>query len=220
MRGRYEQGCPEAEQVGSHICSYAVQFNAFVTPYLERALDPVGGVQDKPAKLNDLMPFTVLVHDTAIHLPGMTQDIGFISDADVDEQSFWGWNSEPCPQRRYYDPTDPYAHFPVQTFHRFRLNQPITFMMRPSGCIAEPWFNIDPPPNGPDGFNSYPYQGNLRYRHGENNRCNVGFADGRVEAIQADFYPNGTMKRPGLTRKSFMIKWPKGMGIEPNPSMP
>jgi prepilin-type N-terminal cleavage/methylation domain-containing protein/prepilin-type processing-associated H-X9-DG protein len=202
--------CPEAEQAGGHICSYAVQFCAFITPYYERVFVASGPIQDKPAKVTDLMPFTVLIHDTAIHLPGMTQDVGYVGDADVDAQAFWA--AAAIPQHRYYEVNDRYAAMTNPALRRWQQNNPVAF--------GNPWYNIDPPPTGPEGFNSYYYQGNLRYRHGKNNTCNVGYADGRVEGIQAQFNPDGSMKKPGLVRKNFMIKWPKGMGLRPNPSVP
>lgn len=78
------------------------------------------------------------------------------------------------------------------------------------------WRNIDHAPTGSHGFAGRPYVGNLRFRHGKNDTINVGYADGRVEAIQASFNPDKSMKKHEIPRKAFMIKWPKGQGLGPS----
>jgi prepilin-type N-terminal cleavage/methylation domain-containing protein/prepilin-type processing-associated H-X9-DG protein len=207
--------CPEAEQVLPHICSYVVQFVAFITPVYERPSPGLGGsygaapprgIQDKPAKLKDLFNFTILIHDTAV-FPGMIQDIGYVGNADVDLQRMWAGAS--TPQWRYYDIADRYGQLPPGLLGN---NRPVRF--------AVDWRNIDPVPTGPEGFAGYPYQGNLRFRHNKNTSCNVGYADGRVESIKAKLNPNGSMRSHDALRKSFMIKWPAGLGIERNPNVP
>lgn len=201
--------CPEAEQVLPHIVSYVVQFVAFITPYYERQLVGAGPIQNKPARLSDLMPFSILIHDTAI-FPGMIEDVGYVENADVDEQ--WFWRGAQYPQRRYYDQRDVYGHLPSPPLRRFGNNHPVVF--------PTTWKNIDPVPTSPEGFAGYPYQGNLRFRHGKNNSVNVGYADGRVENISATFNDNGTMRKHDIPRKAFMIKWPNGMGIQRNNTVP
>lgn len=197
--------CPEAEQVGPHICSYVVQLLAFITPYHDRQIATFPWpIQYKPANLNQLMPFTILIHDSSVHSPGMAQEIRWINGMDVDAQTFW--RDVLNPQRRYYEIHDRYANTPSPAMRALSNNAPLRFI--------PPWLNIDPPALGPGGFNSYYYQGNLRFRHGRNDTVNVAYADGRVEAIKATFNPDQTMKRPGIPRKSFMIKWPTGMGLK------
>jgi prepilin-type N-terminal cleavage/methylation domain-containing protein/prepilin-type processing-associated H-X9-DG protein len=199
--------CPEAIQVLPHVCSYVVQYTAFITPYNERELVSwPRPIQDKPAKLRDLYTFTILIHDTAV-VPGMSQDVGYVTDADVDLQRMW--HGAIHPQWRYYDISDPYSRIVPGIYGN---NRRVMF------DIA--WRNIDPPPIGPEGFNDYPYQGNLRFRHGGNTTCNVGFADGRIEAVRAQLAPDGRIVRHEVLRKSFMIKWPQGMGLSRDPGVP
>jgi prepilin-type processing-associated H-X9-DG protein len=201
--------CPEAEQVLPHIVSYVVSFVPFITPYYERIMVPNGPIQYKPAKTSDLMPFTILIHDTAI-FPGMIEDVGYVENADVDEQ--WFWRGAQVPQRRYYDARDVYGNLPSPALKRFGNNWPVVF--------PGTWRNIDPPPTNVNGFAGYPYQGNLRFRHGKNDSVNVGYADGRVESITARFNSNLQMVKHDIPRKAFMIKWPAGMGIQRNMTLP
>jgi prepilin-type N-terminal cleavage/methylation domain-containing protein/prepilin-type processing-associated H-X9-DG protein len=192
--------CPEAEQVLPHICSYVVQFVAFITPVYERVRVPhPGAIQDRPAKTRDLFPFTILVHDTAV-VPGMIDDVGYVTDADVDAQRMW--IGAATPQYRYYDFSDPFASLPPGAFGN---NKPV--------AMGTNWKNIDPPATRADGFNTFPYQGNLRFRHNKNTSINVGYADGRVESSPAKFNPSKSMRSHAVLRKSFMIKWPAGLGI-------
>ena len=198
--------CPEAEQVLPHICSYVVQFVAFITPVYERQLVPhPGAIQDRPAKTKDLFPFTILIHDTAV-MPGFIDDVGYVTDADVDAQRMWSGARNP--QWRYYDFSDPYSRIPPGQFGN---NKPVG--------MGSNWKNIDPP-GGSSGFSGFPYQGNLRFRHNKNTSINVGYADGRVESLQAKLETNGAMRSHPVMRKSFMIKWPSGMGIKRNPGAP
>jgi len=198
--------CPEAQQVVPHICSYVVQFVAFITPYYERQLvGPPKPIQYKPAKTKDLFPFTILIHDTAV-TSGMALDVGYVTDADVDAQRMW--RGAIAPQQRYYDFGDPYSRLTGGVGN----NRPV--------AVGGGWRNIDPPGNPPDGFYGFPYQGNLRWRHQKNTSVNVGYADGRVESSPGKFQPDGTLRSHDVLRKSFMTKWPSGMGLERNPSYP
>ncbi len=194
--------CPEAEQVLPHICSYVVQFVAFCTPYNDRRLAPYPkAIQDRPAKTKDLFPFTILIHDTAV-MPGMINDVGYVTDADVDGQRMW--RGAVTPQYRYYDFSDPYSRLPPGQFGN---NKPVG--------MGSNWKNIDPSNWG------IPYQGNLRFRHNKNTSINVGYADGRVESIQAKFKEDKTLAAPHtVLRKSFMTKWPSGLGIQRDGSVP
>ncbi len=198
--------CPEAEQVLPHVCSYALSYLAFITPWYERLIvNHPGPVQTAPAKQTDLLPFMILIFDTAV-FPGMNQDIGYVIGRDVDGERIWRQVANP--QRRYYSVNDRYASMtpPMGTW---KHSAPIGM----GGSGASLWKNIDPAPDGPDGFTGPPYVGNLRFRHGKNNTVNVGYADGRVESIEASFNPDRTMKKVDIPRKAFMIKWPKGQGL-------
>jgi prepilin-type N-terminal cleavage/methylation domain-containing protein/prepilin-type processing-associated H-X9-DG protein len=196
--------CPEAELVVPHICSYVIQYTAFITPYYERVIVPFPGpIQDKPSRVSDLMPFTILLHDTAV-FRGMNEDVGYVDNADVDAQSFW--KAAANPQRRYYTKVDPYAAIVNPALARFAQHRPVGF--------AQEWLNIDPVGAEATSFAGYPYQGNLRFRHGKNNAVNVAYADGRVESISADFLPTGAMKKHNIPRRAFMPKWPSGMGLK------
>jgi prepilin-type N-terminal cleavage/methylation domain-containing protein/prepilin-type processing-associated H-X9-DG protein len=194
--------CPEAEQVLPHICSYVVQFVAFCTPYNDRRLAPYPkAIQDRPARTKDLFPFTILIHDTAV-MPGMINDVGYVTDADVDGQRMW--RGAVTPQFRYYDFADPYSRIPPGVYGQ---NKPVG--------LGGGWKNIDPSDWG------IPYQGNLRWRHNKNQSMNVGYADGRVESVQAKFKSDNTLQSThNVLRKSFMIKWPSGMGIQRDTSVP
>ena len=202
--------CPEAEQVGQHICSYAGQFVAFATPFDYRRTNypHPAPIQDRPAKTNDLLPFTILAWDTHVHLPGMTQDIGYVTGGDIDGQRLWLGPH----QARYYSLRDPFGQIPPGQLGQ---NRPVGLNVG-----SNVWKNIDPPPLGPEGFNTYPYQGNLRFRHNKDKSINVLYADGRVESIQAKLKPDKTMLSHPIQRKSFMIKWPSGLGLAPSPNAP
>ncbi|MGH7176847.1 MAG: hypothetical protein ACREJC_05665, partial [Tepidisphaeraceae bacterium] len=192
-RGNYApfMRCPEAQLVLPHICSYVVQHAACPIPYNDKQVNG-GNIQDKPANLRDLLPFTVLAHDTAV-VPGMNNDVGYVTSGDVDAQriSFQAARNNSWPNR-FYSPRDPFARIGTGLFSN---NKPV--------AMGSGWQNIDPPPLDADGFNTYFYQGNLRFRHGKGTLVNCGFADGRVESLQ----------QKECLRKMFMIKWPTGLGL-------
>ena len=197
--------CPEAELVLPHICSYDGQFVAFCTPFDEyRVVGSAQPIQDRPAKIDDLFPFTILAYDTAV-FPGMINDVGYVTGADVDRQRMWTDRY----QRRYYSHADPYGRVPPGVFGQ---NRQVQFELD--------WRNIDPTPTGPEGFAGYPYQGNLRFRHAKNTAVNVLYGDGRVESVSGKFNGNKNILKHDVMRKSFMTKWPSGMGIRANPAEP
>ncbi len=198
--------CPEAELSYNHIVGYCANMVVFPSRLAERqALGSPNVIS--PAKLNQLFPHNALVWDTSVS-PGLENNVGYLVGADVDDvQRFW---SPDVPQQRYYDPADVFGRIPPGIYGN---NKPIRFH-------ATTWKNIDPGldlPNGP----GYPYQGNLRFRHGKDTACNVGFADGHVEAIKGRFNPDRTMKGGGsqndATRKLFMMRWPSGIPRGPGP---
>jgi prepilin-type processing-associated H-X9-DG protein len=69
------------------------------------------------------------------------------------------------------------------------------------------WYNIDPPRADVN----YPYQGNLRFRHGKNNVCNAGFADGSVREFHIKMRSDKSPREHDALRRYFMIKWPPGV---------
>ena len=207
--------CPEAVQVLPHICSYAGNFVAFVDPYDDYRIG-IGDepLVDKPVRTTQCLPFTALMWDTNVQ-PGMATDVGYVCGADIDGQRFW--RGAFTPQFRYYSAHDPFGQFPPFVFGN---NKPVGM-----NTGTNIWKNIDPAPTGPDGFNTYPYQGNLRFRHSKGTACNVGYADGHVAQFVGRFKNDGTlfstspMSHDAL-RKYFMVKWPSGLGIFPNPNAP
>ena len=93
----------------------------------------------------------------------------------------------------------------TQAFVRFHVSE---------GLFAPPSPNLGVQIAG------FPYQGNLRFRHRKNTTCNVGYADGHVGQFTGKFKPDGRPIAHDAIRKSFMVKWPKGEGIAPDPSLP
>jgi prepilin-type N-terminal cleavage/methylation domain-containing protein/prepilin-type processing-associated H-X9-DG protein len=209
--------CPEAEQVLPHLCSYVVSFVAFPTPSDDyRIVSPATAVATKPMKTTDLLKESALIWDTAV-VPGMATDVGYVGGADIDGQRFWTLGAQ-APQVRYFSPKDPFGRIPPGLYGQ---NKPVNMN---TGSFV--WKNIDPAPNSTDGFNTYPYQGNLRFRHNKGTTCNVGFADGRVDGLTAKLNKDLTMgaqsgvpTHDGL-RRYFMTKWPNGMGLKVNPGLP
>jgi prepilin-type processing-associated H-X9-DG protein len=81
------------------------------------------------------------------------------------------------------------------------------------------WRNIDPPIRS-DGIANGPYMGNLRFRHSRDTTCNVGYADGHVGRFTGKFKNDGRPRSHDALRRYFMVKWPSGMGIAPDPNLP
>ena len=135
--------CPEAELVGTHICSYVGQFVAFATPYDYRRTNYgyPAPIQDRPARTTDLMPFTILAYDTAVHLPGRSPDIGYVTGGDIDGKRFCHGPH----QARYYSLRDPFAMIPPGIYGQ---SKPVHM-----NTGINTWYNIDPPPEGTEGFN-------------------------------------------------------------------
>ncbi len=213
--------CPEAMLVHPHRCTYAGNMTAFVTP-AEAPFHTTPGVPsvsrdgpawmrfvERPTKLNQLLPFNALVWETTVTI-GMEHTVGFVVGADIDGQRIW--EGAVRPQQRYYSAHDPFARSPPGIFGN---NKPV--QMDVAGVM---WFNIDPAPNRPDGLAVWPYQGNLRFRHRKNTTCNVGFADGHVGQFTGRFRKDGRLIAHDALRKHFLIKWPSGIGIGPDPSAP
>jgi prepilin-type N-terminal cleavage/methylation domain-containing protein/prepilin-type processing-associated H-X9-DG protein len=204
--------CPEALQVQPHLCGYSASWAAFISPWHDAYFATVGPevppwkkLVDRQTKLNQCSSFTALIWDTSVS-PLMASELGihFIG-ADIDDYRIWGGAA--CPQQRYYSPHDPFGR--VAPFI-YGNNRPILLSMR-----FYPYRNIDPP----DGA-VFPYEGNLRFRHRKNTSCNVGYADGHVGQFTGKFKSDGTPMSHDAIRKSFMVKWPSGTGIAPDPTLP
>src|SRR5262249_39609175 len=129
---------------------------------------------------------------------------------DIDSQRFW--RGAGIPQYRFYSQADPFGQLVPPIYGN---NRGISLDV--GGNL---WYNIDPPPTGSDGFNTFPYQGNLRFRHGRNTTCNVGYADGHVAQLTGKFNAAGRPLSHDAIRKYFMVRWPSGGGIGANPNFP
>jgi prepilin-type processing-associated H-X9-DG protein len=207
--------CPEAQQAFENICSYAGNFVAFISPgddvrvcAVPNSPDPWTRLVDRPIRTTQCLPFTALVWDTAV-CEGMKNDVGYVTGADIDGQRFW--QGATAPQLRYYSQHDPFGQVPPGQYSN---NKPVGLNVG-----SNVWKNIDPPPLANNfGFNTYPYQGNLRYRHSKQTACNVGFADGHVGQFFGRFKSDKTVMSHDALRKNFMVKWPTGIG--PDPGLP
>jgi len=115
------------------------------------------------------------------------------------------------PQCRYYSVNDPFSQIPPGTYGN---NRPVRM-----DSVSGPWRNIDPAGQFYRDF-VFPYDGNLRFRHNRNTTCNVGFADGHVGQFTGKFKSDGRVITHDALRKYFMVKWPSGVGIGPDPTLP
>jgi prepilin-type N-terminal cleavage/methylation domain-containing protein/prepilin-type processing-associated H-X9-DG protein len=197
--------CPEAQQAYPHVISYVVNMLVGVNPNDEFEAGSRPNAQVRPANLNKCLKDTVLIWDTAV-FPYEENNVGYLSGVDIDGQRFW--NGAGIPQYRYFSQSDPFAPFGQGLGN----NDPVKM-----NTGSRVWFNIDPDagPNGP----SFPYQGNLRFRHQGNVACNGGFVDGHVEPFIAKLNADKSMKSHNALRRYFMIKYPTGVIPDPgNPS--
>ena len=197
--------CPEAQLVYPHVVGYCA--NMVVFPSRPDEYSVSGNLNViPPARLNQLFPHNALVWDTSVS-PGLENNVGYLVGADIDDvQRFW--QGARSPQYRYYDPRDVYGT--VLIVSGYGNNRPLKFNGQ--------WKNIDPSANVNNNGPGYPYQGNLRFRHGKETTVNVGFADGHVEGIKAKFNPDKSMKSSDAIRKLWMPRWPSG--IRRDPSVP
>jgi prepilin-type processing-associated H-X9-DG protein len=120
--------------------------------------------------------------------------------ADIDGERFW--RGAGSPQYRYYDPSDVYGRIPPGVFGN---NQPV--QLNVPGYV---YHNIDPL------FGTYPYQGNLRFRHEGQTQCNALFSDGSVRAFRIFMLSSFVTQSHDALRRYFMIKWPPGVTRDPN----
>lgn len=196
--------CPEAANSFPHNVSYVMNMVVGVDPDLEFATGSRPNAQVKPASLNKCLKDTVLLWDTACY-PFEENSVGYLVGGDIDSQRFW--TGAGIPQYRYFSQADPFAGMGGGLGN----NDPVRLNVGGS-----PFFNIDPlsGPGGP----SYPYQGNLRFRHQGNTACNAGFVDGHVEAFLAKVNPDKSVKNHTALRRYFMTKYPSG--VIPDPGTP
>ena len=199
--------CPQAQQqAGPHPVSYVMNMIVAVSPLNELQVGMPPRAQTKPASihlmLNDRPPGTALMWDTAIH-PEPPRPEGYLIGYDIDGQKFWSGAN--VPQRRYFSPRDVYAQIPPGVFGQDR---PVGLNV--GGNVYR---NIDPPPGS-----GFPYQGNLRFRHDDQTRCNALFTDGSVGQFTAVVNKDLRVASHDALRRFFMIHYPAG--VSPNPAHP
>ena len=142
-----------------------------------------GGKQPvlQPALFAKLYPHNLLLFDTSAML---NSDDMYVTGYDVDYQYF-------------IDPGDTEARF-------FRGDDPYNsnkYRGAALPIITEKDQNQDSVDNGLSP--SYPYQGNIRYRHNNERVANFVFADGHVESLRPD----------QVIRYMFKLRWPTGMPV-------
>jgi prepilin-type processing-associated H-X9-DG protein/prepilin-type N-terminal cleavage/methylation domain-containing protein len=197
--------CPEAQQAFPHVVSYVMNMLVGVNPNDEFVTGSRPNAQVRPTSVSKCLKDTVILWDTAVS-PGLEDNVGYIDGVDIDGQRFW--TGAGIPQYRYFSLSDPFAPFNQGLGN----NDPVKM-----NTGSRVWYNIDPDagPSGP----SFPYQGNLRFRHQGNTACNAGFVDGHVETFIAKLNPDKSMKSHTGLRRYFMVKYPQGVIPDPgNPS--
>jgi prepilin-type processing-associated H-X9-DG protein len=198
--------CPEAQQEHDHVVSYVINMIVGVAPIYERQLAAAPRAQISPPKQTLMLKETAIIWDTPIK-PNWQNNVGYLMGADIDGQRFW--NGASIPQFRYYRDSDPFGRLPPGAFGQ---NRPVQLDV---GSVV--YENRDSQPS-----ESWPWQGNLRFRHGKGTQCNVGFADGSVRQFTGKFNSNKRLRdNTPLTRshdalrRYFMIKWPPGVPAAP-----
>jgi prepilin-type processing-associated H-X9-DG protein len=198
--------CPDAvQQAPPHLLSYVMNWIVAVAPRSELAIAPRPGAQTKPPSVHLMLrEGTALLWDTGIP-PDFADSLGWLIGADIDGQRFW--NGAHTPQHRYFSPHDPFGSIGPGAFGNER---PVSLNV---GSYI--YYNKDP---GPVAFERWPYQGNLRFRHDGQTRCNVAFSDGSVRQFTAVVAADLRVTSHDALRRYFMIHWPPG--VTPNPSQP
>src|SRR5688500_2371849 len=192
--------CPEADQGRDHVISYAMSMVVAVSPSEELRIHSPGQTRalTRPTKQTLLLKETAVVWDTGL-LHGWEQRPELRFGGDIDNQRIWAGAG--VPQYRYFTAKDIFAHF---TPGLFGQNRPVLLNVGGSR-----FYNRDPGPHD----TLHPYQGNLRFRHGKNTTCNVGFSDGSVRQFTGKFKADKSLENPAAhdaLRRYFMIKWPTG----------
>ena len=195
--------CPELATNFPHFVGYIANMVVMPSPRDEHRLGSFPRCADKPS-LTTLMlkEGTALVWDTAIE-PGWYQQriVGYLISADIDGQRIWqGANT---PQYRYWSPSDIFGRIPPGVFGQ---NRQVNLNVGSSI-----YYNTE----APDG-SSFPFQGNLRFRHNKDTTCNAGFSDGSVRSFKARLQSDRkrVQSHDGL-RKYFFTKWPAGVPFDP-----
>jgi len=198
--------CPELASNFPHFIGYIANMVVMVSPRDEFRMGGPPYPQTKPSMTTLMLKEgTALIWDTAIE-PGWFQDriIGYLIGADIDGQRFW--SGARYPQFRYYSPSDIFGRIPPGVFGQ---NKPVQLNVGSSI-----YYNTE----APDG-SSFPYQGNLRFRHNKDTTCNVGFSDGSVRQFKAKLQSDRKrVQSHDALRKYFMTKWPAGS--RPDPGTP
>jgi prepilin-type processing-associated H-X9-DG protein len=195
--------CPELATAFPHFIGYIANMVVMVSPRDEFRVGSAPRAQTKPS-LTTLMlkEGTALVWDTAIE-PGWYDQriVGYLVSADIDGQRFW--QGARTPQFRYYTAGDIFGRIPPGIYGQ---NKPVQLNVG-----SNIYYNTE----APDG-SSFPYQGNLRFRHNKNTTCNVGFSDGSVRSFKAKLHSDGKrVQSHDALRKFFMTKWPSGVPADP-----
>jgi prepilin-type processing-associated H-X9-DG protein len=196
--------CPVAlQQVPPHLISYVMNLIVAVSPLYEVQIGQPPRAQTKPPSIHLMRSEgTALIWDTPLK-PNLQDRVGYLVGADIDSQRFW--EGAQYPQYRYFSPHDPFGQIPPGVLGN---NQPVRLNVGSSL-----YRNIDPPETA-----SFPYQGNLRFRHAKQTQCNVAFSDGSVRKFTAVVNPDDTVASHDAIRRFFMINWPPG--VPPNPAIP
>jgi prepilin-type processing-associated H-X9-DG protein len=197
--------CPEAAQTHNHVVGYVMNMVVGVAPRTEKQIggEPPQG-QLKPSSQSLMLKETALIWDTPVR-PNWSNNVGHLSGVDIDNQRFW--QGAHTPQFRYFSPKDTFGLFPPGQLGQ---NRPINLNV---GSVV--YFNRDAAESSVE---SYPYQGNLRFRHNKNTACNAGFADGSVRQFTASVGGDRRVRSHDALRRYFMTKWPPG--VPPNPGVP
>ena len=198
--------CPDAQQqAGPHPLSYVMNMIVGVSPYDEiRIGSTPPRAQTKPPSLHLMLrqsPGTAVIWDRPVRADNGS-GLGSLIGYDIDGQRFW--QGAGVPQARYFSPHDPFGFGPGT----YGNNLPVQLNV---GAIM--YRNIDPPAG-----TQWPWQGNLRFRHDGQTRCNAAFADGSVRQFAAVINPDDTVASHDAIRRYFMIHWPPG--VTPNPNFP
>jgi prepilin-type processing-associated H-X9-DG protein len=196
--------CPEATLVAHRLCTYTVNIVAFICPYLDASVGasrhgpPHTRLVERQTRLSKCFPWTALIWDAAL------QPESFV-DTSIPQGTLGiyvdGWRfAEGAirPQYRYYSGNDPFAQIPP---FQYGNQRPVQMVWPPNRDGDEGW-------------------GCLRFRHNRNTTCNVGFADGHVGQFTGRFTSEGKAISHDALRKYFMVKWPSGIGIGPDPDIP
>lgn len=195
--------CPEAAQSRTHRVGYVMNIAIGISPAYELLMGAPPRAQLKPPLLTQTLKETALVWDTGVK-PSFENHPGYLISFDLDGQQMW--QGAGVPQFRYYSIKDPFARIPPGIHGQ---NRPVKL----GGTFG--FYNRDP-----HEWESYPYQGNLRFRHRRDTTCNAGFADGSVRAFNAKMRYDKWVDpgRHDALRRYFMTRWPPG--VPPNYNYP